>query len=180
MTTGDPKGAIFFDRDGVLNEDIGYLHRPEDFRWIDGARETLRHAQEHGLLTIIVTNQSGVARGYYEEADVDALHQWMRDDLARDGIAITAFYSCPFHGEAVIDRYRFADHPDRKPNPGMIVRALGEWNIDPARAMIVGDKMRDIEAGRRAGIAGQLYEGGNLADLIDPWMKRLSGGAAEA
>jgi D-glycero-D-manno-heptose 1,7-bisphosphate phosphatase len=174
MMAGEPRGAIFFDRDGVLNEDIGYLHRPEDFRWIDGAREALRHVQDHGLLAIIVTNQSGVARGFYGEADIETLHQWMRDELARDGTAITAFYSCPFHAEAVADRYRVVNHPDRKPNPGMILRAMADWNIDPERAIIVGDKARDIEAGRRAGIAGLLYEGGNLADFLDPWIKRLS------
>ena len=175
MMIGQRKGAVFFDRDGVLNEDVGYLHRARDFRWIDGARDALRLVQDHGLLAIVVTNQSGVARGYYSEADVDALHQWMREDLARDGIAITAFYSCPFHADAVVDRYRVADHPDRKPNPGMILRAMADWSIPPEKAMIVGDKDRDIEAGRRAGIAGRLYTGGNLTDLLRPWLIRLSG-----
>lgn len=160
------RGAVFFDRDGVLNEDAGYVHRPEDFRWIEGARDALRLVQDLGLLSIVVTNQSGVARGYYDQEDVDRLHQWMCDDLARDGIAITAFYSCPFHAEATVDRYRAIDHPDRKPNPGMILRAIADLAVDPLRALMVGDSWRDIEAARRAGIAGHLFEGGNLVDDI--------------
>ena len=168
------RGAIFFDRDGVLNEDVGYLHRIEDFRWVEGARDALAIVQRAGLLAIVVTNQSGVARGYYDEADVDALHAWMRTDLARDGIRITAFYSCPYLGDAVIDRYRVPDHPDRKPNPGMVLRAIADWNIDPARSLIVGDKPRDIEAGRRAGVAGLLFTNGNLADAITPRLQNLA------
>lgn len=160
-------GAVFFDRDGVLNEDAGYVYRPKDFRWIDGARDALRLVQSRGLLSIVVTNQSGVARGYYDETEVDRLHQWMRDDLTRDGIDITAFYTCPFHEDAVVERYRAVDHPDRKPNPGMILRAIAEWSIDPRRALMVGDKERDIEAARRAGIPGSLFHGGSLLDHIE-------------
>jgi len=178
MTGPDAKAAaVFFDRDGVLNQDVGYLHRIEDFRWIDGAREALAMVQRAGLLAIVVTNQSGVARGFYGEEDVDALHAWMQRDLARDGIAITAFYSCPYHAEAVDARYRVADHPDRKPNPGMLLRAIADWNVDPARSLIVGDKPRDIEAGRRAGVAGLLFTGGSLADAIAPWLVYTGAGA---
>jgi D-glycero-D-manno-heptose 1,7-bisphosphate phosphatase len=169
--------AVFFDRDGVLNEDVGYLHRIEDFRWIDGAREALAMVARAGLLAIVVTNQSGVARGLYGEEDVDRLHAWMQRDLARDGVAITAFYSCPYHADAVSDRYRVADHPDRKPNPGMVLRAITDWNVDPARSMIVGDKPRDIEAGRRAGVPGLLFTGGNLAEAIAPWLAGAGAGA---
>lgn len=161
-------GAVFFDRDGVLNEDVGYLHRAADFRWVAGAREALRLVQQAGLLSIVVTNQSGVARGFYSEADVAALHAWMRDDLARDGIMLTAAYHCPYHEDAVDARYRVADHPDRKPNPGMILRAMADWNVDPARALIVGDKASDLAAGHGAGIAALLYTGGNLAECIAP------------
>jgi D-glycero-D-manno-heptose 1,7-bisphosphate phosphatase len=181
MTVPDTRsGAIFFDRDGVLNEDVGYLHRIEDFRWIDGAREALAMVRRAGLLAIVVTNQSGVARGFYGEDDVDALHAWMQRDLSRDGPAITAFYSCPYHGDAVSERYRVADHPDRKPNPGMVLRAIADWNVDPARSMIVGDKPRDIEAGRRAGVPGLLFTGGSLADAIAPWLERHSAAGAGA
>ena len=167
---GERRGAVFFDRDGVLNEDVGYLHRIADFRWVPGAREALRLVQEAGLLSIIVTNQSGVARGLYGEAEVAALHAWMREDLARDGITITADYHCPYHRDAVDERWRHPDHPDRKPNPGMILRAVADWAVDPARSLIVGDKARDIEAGERAGVAGLLFTGGNLAEALRPWL----------
>ena len=176
MTIPARNGAILFDRDGVLNEDIGYLHRAASFRWIDGARDALRLVQERGLLSIVITNQSGVARGLYSERDVDLLHEWMRVELARDGIAITAFYTCPFHPEAVVERYRAADHPNRKPNPGMILKALAEWNIDPHRAVMVGDNLRDIEAASRAGIGSLLFRGGNLFENIGPLVGKLSSG----
>ena len=169
-----PSRAVFFDRDGVLNEDIGYLYRPADFRWITGAREALRLVQAAGMRTIVVTNQSGVARGFYSEADVAALHAWMRDDLLRDGIAITAIYTCPYHEDAVSEAYRVADHPDRKPNPGMILRAIKEWDIDPAGSLIVGDKESDMSAGRKAGVPGLLFTGGDLAAAIRPWLAARS------
>ncbi len=168
------RGAIFFDRDGVLNEDVGYLYRIEDFRWMPGAREALGAVKAAGLLAIVVTNQSGVARGLYGEEDVTALHDWMQADLARDGIAIDAFYACPYHADAVAPRWRHPDHPDRKPNPGMILRALRDWAIDPTRALIVGDKPSDVEAGDRAGIAGLLYDGGDLHALLSPRLARLA------
>jgi len=172
MSDGARHGAVFFDRDGVLNEDVGYLYRTEDFSWVAGAREALALVQQAGLLSIVVTNQSGVGRGYYREEDVDRLHAWMQADLAADGIAITAFYSCPFLPDAPVERYRAADHPDRKPNPGMILRGIADWNVDPAKSLMVGDKLRDIEAGRRAGIPGLLFTAGNLAEALTPFLKR--------
>ena len=159
-------GAVFFDRDGVLNQDVGYLYRQEEFRWIAGAREALRLVQNAGLLSIVVTNQSGVARGYYTEAHVKRLHDWMEADLARDGIRLTAFYTCPFHHKAIVLKYRAPNHPDRKPNPGMILRAMSEWNIDPSRALMVGDKESDVRAGQRAGIESLLFRGDDLKRAI--------------
>ncbi|WP_197277052.1 D-glycero-alpha-D-manno-heptose-1,7-bisphosphate 7-phosphatase [Sphingomonas profundi] len=169
-------GAVFFDRDGVLNEDVGYLHRIADFRWMPGARAALARVRAAGLLAIVVTNQSGVARGLYGEADVDRLHGWMQADLARDGIAITAFYACPFHADAVEPRYRIADHPDRKPNPGMILRAMAEWRIDPARAVMIGDRPSDLVAAAGAGIAAALFDGVDLEESVAPWIARLTAG----
>ncbi len=173
MTMRVTHGAVFFDRDGVLNEDVGYLYRTEAFRWVEGSRAALRMVREAGLRAIVVTNQSGVARGFYDENDVSKLHAWMQADLARDGIVIDAFYSCPYHANAVLPIYRHPDHPDRKPNPGMILRAIDDWSIDPARALIVGDKESDIAAGRSAGIFGLLYVGGDLRDLLAPHLARL-------
>jgi D-glycero-D-manno-heptose 1,7-bisphosphate phosphatase len=88
----------------------------------------------------------------------------------------TAFYSCPYLPDAPVERYRAADHPDRKPNPGMILRGLADWNVDPARSLMIGDKPRDIEAGRRAGIPGLLFTGGNLAVALGPGVAGINGG----
>jgi D-glycero-D-manno-heptose 1,7-bisphosphate phosphatase len=158
--------ALFLDRDGVLNEDQGYVYRWEDFRWIPGARETVGAFNRAGWLVIVVTNQSGVGRGYYSEDDVRALHERMSEDLARSDARIDAFYHAPQHPEAPLDAYRHPDPPDRKPNPGMILRALSEWPIDKAASLLVGDKPSDLEAALRAGVRGVLFEGGDLAEFL--------------
>jgi D-glycero-D-manno-heptose 1,7-bisphosphate phosphatase len=160
--------ALFLDRDGVLNEDRGYVARWEDFAWIAGAREAVATFNRAGWLVIVVTNQSGVGRGYYTEADMHALHERMAQDLAAAGGRIDAFYFAPHHPEAPVDSYRHPDPPDRKPNPGMILRALADWPIDAARSVLVGDKASDMEAAKRAGIRGLRFKGGDLrAFLVD-------------
>ena len=158
--------ALFLDRDGVLNEDKGYVYRWADFRWIAGARETVAAFNRAGWLVIVVTNQSGVGRGYYSEADVHALHAQMAQDLAKVGGRIDAFYHAPHHPDAPMDAYRHPDPPDRKPNPGMILRALSEWPIDKAASILVGDKPSDLEAALRAGVRGVLFPGGDLAVFL--------------
>lgn len=160
-----PRGAAFFDRDGVLNRDKGYVHRSEDVEWTPGAAEAIRLANQAGLAVVVVTNQSGVGRGYYGEADVAALHRWMSDELAREGAVVDRFYYCPFHAEAKVEAFRAADHPDRKPNPGMLLRAIAELSLDPARSFMIGDQLSDVIAGARAGVASYLFEGGDLAAL---------------
>lgn len=154
--------ALFLDRDGVLNEDRGYVYRWEDFRWIAGAREAVAAFNRAGWLVIVVTNQSGVGRGYYAEADVHALHARMQEDLAVDGAHIDAFYHAPQHPEAPVEAYRHPDPPLRKPNPGMILQALEDWPIDREASILVGDKGSDLEAARRAGVRGVLFAGGDL------------------
>ncbi len=124
----------------MLNVDTGYTHRPEDLRWMPGAREAVLKLNCAGYYVFVVTNQAGVARGYYGEEQVQAFHAHMQDELAEIGAHIDAFYYCPFHEDAAIDAYRAVDHPDRKPNPGMILRAMREWKIDPARSFLIGDK----------------------------------------
>lgn len=158
--------ALFLDRDGVLNEDRGYVHRWEDFRWIDGARETVATFNRAGWLVFVVTNQSGVGRGYYSEDDVHALHQRMDADFAVAGARIDAYYHAPQHPEADIETYRHPDPPLRKPNPGMILQALAEWPVDRERSLLIGDKPSDLEAALRAGIRGALFEGGDLYDFL--------------
>jgi D-glycero-D-manno-heptose 1,7-bisphosphate phosphatase len=160
--------ALFLDRDGVLNEDHGYVSRWEDFSWIPGAKDAVAASNQAGWLVIVVTNQSGVGRGYYTEADMHALHQRMAEELAAAGGRIDGFYFAPHHPEAAAESYRHPDPPDRKPNPGMILRALADWPIDAARSVLVGDKASDMEAAKRAGIRGLRFKGGDLrAFLVD-------------
>jgi D-glycero-D-manno-heptose 1,7-bisphosphate phosphatase len=158
--------ALFLDRDGVLNEDRGYVARWEDFAWIPGAREAVAAFNRAGWLVIVVTNQSGVGRGYYTEADMHALHARMGQELAAAGGHIDAFYFAPHHPEAPVESYRHPDPPDRKPNPGMILRALADWPIDAERSVLVGDKRSDMEAAARAGIRSLLFQGGDLREFL--------------
>jgi D-glycero-D-manno-heptose 1,7-bisphosphate phosphatase len=160
------KPALFLDRDGVLNEDRGFVHRWEDFVWIPGAREVVAMFNRAGWLVIVVTNQSGVGRGYYPEDDVHMLHERMREDLAAAGAHIDAFYHAPQHPEAPVEAYRHPDPPLRKPNPGMILQALADWPIDRDASFLVGDKPSDLEAALRAGIRGVLFAGGDLKAFL--------------
>lgn len=160
------RAAAFLDRDGVLNVDHGYVSKPEDFTWIDGAVKAVRCLNQAGFAAVVVTNQSGIARGYYSQDDMHALHAFMRTQLVKAGAVIDAFYHCPYHPDAVSELYRAADHPDRKPNPGMILRAARDLQLDLAASFLIGDKDSDIEAARRAGIPGYFFKGGNLADFV--------------
>ena len=157
--------AVFFDRDGVLNEDIGYLYRQEDFHWIPGAKEAILHYNRQGYLVFVVTNQSGVARGYYQEDDVHRLHQWMQDQLASIGAHIDGFFHCPHHPEGTVDPYRMTCSC-RKPEPGLIQQAMKEWPVGKNRSLLIGDKSSDVEAAHAAGIRGHLFPGGNLYDFV--------------
>jgi D-glycero-D-manno-heptose 1,7-bisphosphate phosphatase len=158
--------ALFLDRDGVLNQDRGYVHRWEDFTWVPGARETVATFNRAGWIVVVVTNQSGIGRGYYTEDDMQALHARMNAELAQAGARVDAIYFCPDHPEAPLERYRHPDPPGRKPNPGMILQALSEWPIDRERSILVGDKVSDMEAAARAGIRGVLFEGGDLYEFL--------------
>ncbi|WP_213284841.1 HAD-IIIA family hydrolase [Bradyrhizobium sp. sGM-13] len=157
--------AVFFDRDGVLNEDHGYVYEISKLKWIDGAREAVKAANDAGYLVFVITNQSGVARGLYDEHHVQALHEWMAGDLAKIGAHIDAFEYCPYHPDAVIERYRKVSHR-RKPAPGMITDLLERFPVDINRSILVGDKPTDLEAARAAGVQGILFSGGNLARLL--------------
>ena len=158
--------ALFLDRDGVLNEDHGYVHAWKDFGWVPGAVEAVAAFNRAGWLVLVVTNQSGIGRGYYTEADMHALHGRMCEDLTAHGARIDAFYHCPQHPDAALEAYRHPDPPDRKPNPGMILRALAEWPVDRERSVLVGDKPHDVEAAARAGVRGLLFPGGDLWEFL--------------
>jgi D-glycero-D-manno-heptose 1,7-bisphosphate phosphatase len=167
MSEAGGRRAVIFDRDGVLNVDHGYIGSWDRFEWMTGARRAIARLNAAGTLVIVATNQSGVARGYFSLADVAQLLANMQADLAADGGRIDACYVCPFHEDAVDEQWRVTDHPDRKPNPGMILRAIEEWTIDPAESVLIGDKASDLEASRRAGIRGVLFEGGDLEAFLD-------------
>lgn len=157
--------AIFFDRDGVLNEDVGYVYDIAKLKWIDGAREAVKAANDAGYFVFVITNQSGVARGFFDEHHVQALHEWMAADLARIGARVDAFEFCPYHPDAVIERYRQVS-PRRKPAPGMITDLLERFPVDLSRSILIGDKPTDMEAAQAAGIRGILFTGGDLAQFV--------------
>ena len=166
-----PRPAVFFDRDGVLNKDIGFLFESDKLVWIDGAREAVKAVNDMGYFAFVVTNQSGVARGLYEEAQVRRLHDWMADELGRVGAHIDAFEYCPFHPEGIVERYRQVSHR-RKPSPGMINDLLERFPVDLERSFLVGDQQRDIEAARAAGLKGYLFSGSNLELFLKPLLQR--------
>ena len=143
--------AAFLDRDGVLNEDRGYVHRWEDFAFLPGVIDALRRLQQKGYLLVVITNQSAVARGLCAETDVLALHERMRAFLHGQGIELAGIYYCPHHPQGSVARYTRAC-ACRKPEPGMILRAAREHGIDLSRSLLVGDKLSDLEAGRAAGL----------------------------
>ena len=160
-----PNKAIFFDRDGTLNVDVHYLHDPAEFAWTEGAVEAIRWANAHGFLVIVVTNQSGIARGYYGEDSVRRLHDWMNAELARQGAHIDAFYYCPHHPAGTVPAYTRVCGC-RKPAPGMLLRAMAEHDIDPVASLMVGDAASDVTAAEQAGVRGVHYAGGSLADCV--------------
>lgn len=169
LSMANKRQAVFFDRDGTLNVDKDYLYRIEDFEWTPEAVEAIRYCHQQGYLVIVITNQSGVARGYYKEEDVHRLHQWMNEQLGED--AIDAFYYCPHHPKAQVTEYA-VDCDCRKPKAGMVLQAIKDYDIDPAKSLMVGDKQRDIECGLAAGVSGALYTGGSLLELIRGYIPR--------
>jgi D-glycero-D-manno-heptose 1,7-bisphosphate phosphatase len=165
--------ALFLDRDGTLTRDAGYTFRVADLDWLPGAQEAIVAAHQRAALVILITNQSGIGRGYFTEADMNAFHAAMQADLAILGARLDAIYHCPFIAGAADLRYRVADHPDRKPNPGMLLRAIAEHGIDPALSLMVGDQDSDVTAAERAGVSGLKTTGGRLDDVIAPWLAGL-------
>jgi D-glycero-D-manno-heptose 1,7-bisphosphate phosphatase len=142
--------AVFLDRDGVINEELGYLGDSDQLRLIPGAAEAIRKLNEAHLLTIAVTNQAGVARGYYPESKVTQVHEALNELLAQQGARIDRFYYCPHHPTEGIGRYR-KDCDCRKPKPGMLYRAAEDLSLNLGDCFLVGDKISDIQAGVSAG-----------------------------
>lgn len=155
-----------FDRDGVLIVDKPHQTDPDQITWIPGAAAALILARAAGFQIAVVTNQSAVARGLCTEADVQAFHRAMAQTLDARGARVDAWYYCPYHAEAVVTRYRAASHPDRKPNPGMVLRALAGAGAPAQTSFMVGDRASDLEAARRAGVPGYLHDGGQPLDAL--------------
>ena len=165
--------ALFLDRDGVCNVDHGWVGSPDRFEWMPGARDAIRMAHQRGCHVFIVTNQSGVARGLYSEGDVQALHGWMLATVMQNGGTLDDVRYCPYHPEAAVPAYRQV-HPWRKPAPGMLLDLIRAWELDPSRCAMVGDQPTDVQAAAGAGMAGHMYAGGNLYDVVGPILDRIA------
>lgn len=170
--------AAFLDRDGVINQDLGYVHRIKDLHFAPGAPEAMRRLMDAGYRLIVVTNQSGIARGYFSEAEYEAFTRHMRLALEKHDVTLAGVYHCPHHPEALRSELRL-QCDCRKPQPGMILQAAADLGIDLSRSILVGDKGSDIAAGRAAGVnacylVGRASAGArpersfsNLADCVD-------------
>lgn len=158
--------AVFLDRDGVLNRDVGFPHLEVHLELVPGAAQAIRHLNGLGFFTVIVTNQSGVARGLFSLEQMDSFNALLVSRLAGAGGLIDAVYACPYHDVATDPRWFHPDHPDRKPNPGMILRAASEQGLALDRSFLIGDRDSDLEAARRAGMPGYLFEGPDLHDFV--------------
>lgn len=154
--------AVFFDRDGTLNLDAGYTHKAEDLNLLPGAVEAVRAVNDAGAIAIVVTNQSGLARGLFTEADLVAFHAAMQSRLAEGGAHVDAFYHRPFHEDGTVAELARKDHPDRKPAPGMLRRAMLDWDIEPAGSAMLGDTDADVGAATAAGVSGAKVVPGGL------------------
>ena len=154
--------AAFLDRDGIINHDTGYVWRQEEYKWMEGSARAIKRLNDLGYYVFVVTNQAGVARGLYRTSDVERLHAYINDTLRPQGAHIDAFYFCPHHPDFGDSEYR--QHCNcRKPNPGMLLRAMEEWPVDLSRSFMIGDKQTDMQAAEAAGVpASRLFLQGDI------------------
>ena len=145
------RSALFLDRDGVINVEKSYVHRIEDFEFMEGIFDLCRAAAERNMPVVVVTNQAGIGRGYYSEAQFLTLTAWMQARFEEERAPVAAVYFCPYHPKQGVGTYR-KESFDRKPSPGMLLRAGDELRLDLGRSILIGDKASDIAAAKAAGI----------------------------
>lgn len=162
MTAQPSRRAVFLDRDGVINVDTAYCSRREDFQWIPGVLKAAARYAEAGYQLVIVTNQSGIGRGYYTEGDFQTLMDYVKAEFKKAGAPLAAVYFCPHHPEAKLETYRCVCDC-RKPAPGMILKACEALDIDPAKSLMFGDKRGDMKAALSAGIGTRVLLGTDAA-----------------
>lgn len=168
------KKALFLDRDGVINVDHGYVHQVEEFEFMPGIFALCRRFQAEGYAIFVITNQTGIGRGFYQESDFNTLTQWMLAQFKQKGITISAVYHCPHHPtEALGD---FLKHCEcRKPQPGMILQAATEWLLDLEQSVFIGDKQSDMQAAANAGVGRKVLLSSRYHDNQDRQQVELVG-----
>lgn len=166
--------AVFLDRDGVINVDTGYVSHSDDFEFIEGVIDACKKMKELGYMLVVITNQSGIARGYFTEDEFMTLTEWMDWSLADKGVDLDGIYFCPHHPEKGVGDYK-QNCNCRKPQPGMLLSAIEHLDIDVSNSFLVGDKVSDLKAGKNAGVATNILvrtgkeittEGEELADHV--------------
>src|ERR1044072_4344778 len=165
------RSAVFFDRDGTINVDKGYVFRPDDVAFMPGAVAAVKRVNDSGRYAFLVTNQSGIARGYYTEADMHAFHAHMQQRLQAAGAHFDDIRYCPYHPEGTVAQYpRSSDW--RQPAPGMLLDLLSCWPVERETSLAVGDRQDAVRAAEAAGLRGILYDGGGLAALVARHLER--------
>ena len=159
------KPAVFLDRDGVINKDKKYVHKIKDFEWIDGAKESIKVLNKKGYFIIVVTNQSGIGRGFYSEKDVYHLHNFINLELEKINAKIDDFFYSPYHQSDSLGKFSHLKHL-RKPDTGMLEAACKKWPIIKEMSLIIGDKEIDMQCAKNFGIKGYLFKDSNLLKFI--------------